>query len=95
MKHSTEIDTQLVTLGRDSLRDCGSVNPPVHRTSTVLFPNYDTFAAYEAGKLNMRSYGRYGTPTSDGLEEAVTALEGADHAISTGSGPRRATARPE
>ena len=83
---STDIDTQLVTLGRDAKRDCGSVNPPVHRTSTVLFQDYNTFANYEAGKLNMRSYGRYGTPTSDGLEEALVALEGADHAISTGSG---------
>lgn len=80
------IDTQLVYLGRDPKRDCGSVNPPVHRTSTVIFPDYETFAQYESGKVAMRGYGRYGSPTTDGLEEALAALEGADHAIITGSG---------
>lgn len=80
-------DTQLVYLGRDPKRDCGSVNPPVHRTSTVIFPDYETFRDYNAGKRSdFRSYGRYGSPTTDGLEEAVAALEGADFAITTGSG---------
>lgn len=84
---SADRDTQLVYLGRDPKRDCGSVNPPVHRTSTVIFPDYATFNDYQSGKLkNYRSYGRYGSPTTDGLEEAVAALEGADHAITTGSG---------
>lgn len=82
----TELDTQLVHLGRYPKRDCGSVNPPVHRTSTVIFPDYATFRDYNAGKLNFRSYGRYGSPNTDGLEEALIALEGADHAITTGSG---------
>jgi cysteine-S-conjugate beta-lyase len=82
-----ELDTQLVYLGRDPKRDCGSVNPPVHRTSTVIFPDYATFHTYNTGKLSgFRSYGRYGSPTTDGLEEALAALEGADHAITTGSG---------
>jgi cysteine-S-conjugate beta-lyase len=80
-------DTQLVYLGRDPQRDCGSVNPPVHRTSTVIFADYATFADYNAGKLSgHRSYGRYGSPTTDGLEETLAALEGADHAITTSSG---------
>lgn len=82
----THLDTQLVHLGRDPKRDCGSVNPPVHRTSTVIFPDYATFRDYNAGKLNFRSYGRYGSPSTDGIEEALVALEGADHAITTGSG---------
>mgnify|MGYP003386690949 CR=1 FL=1 len=82
----THLDTQLVHLGRDPKRDLGSVNPPVHRTSTVIFPDYATFRDYNAGKLNFRSDGRYGSPNTDGLEEALVALEGADHAITTGSG---------
>lgn len=81
------LDTQLVYLGRDPKRDCGSVNPPVHRTSTIIFPDYETFRDYNEGRLaGIRSYGRYGSPTTDGLEEALAALEGADHAITTGSG---------
>ncbi len=86
-KHdTTELDTQLVYLGRDPKRDCGSVNPPVHRTSTVIFSDYATFHDYETGKNAHRGYGRYGSPTTDGLEEALVALEGADHAIITASG---------
>ncbi len=87
-KHdSTELDTQLVYLGRDPKRDLGSVNPPVHRTSTVIFPDYKTFREYQGGeRANHRGYGRYGSPTLDGLEEALTTLEGADHAIITASG---------
>lgn len=81
-----QLNTQLVYLGRDPKRDCGSVNPPVHRTSTVIFPDYATFCDYEAGKNSHRGYGRYGSPNTDGLEEALVALEGADHAIITASG---------
>jgi cystathionine beta-lyase len=80
------LDTQLVYLGRDPKRDCGSVNPPVHRTSTVIFSDYATFHDYEHGKNAHRGYGRYGSPTIDGLIEALVALEGADHAIITASG---------
>lgn len=85
--HECELDTQLVYLGRDPKRDCGSVNPPVHRTSTVIFPDYTTYRDYSDGKLSdFRSYGRFGSPTTEGLEEAVAVLDGADHAIITGSG---------
>lgn len=78
--------TKMVALGRDPVRDQGSVNPPVHRTSTIIFPDYATFRDYNAGKKEFRSYGRYGSPTTDGLEEVMKALEGADYAITTGSG---------
>lgn len=85
-KHSTELKTLLVSLGRDPKRDSGSVNPPVHRTSTVIFPDYATFAAYEEGRVKHLGYGRYGSPTTKELEEALATLEGADHAIITASG---------
>lgn len=85
-KDSTELKTLLVSLGRDPKRDSGSVNPPVHRTSTVIFPDYDTFAAYEEGKVKHLGYGRYGSPTTKELEETLATLEGADHAILTASG---------
>lgn len=84
--HSTELDTLLVSLGRDPVRDQGSVNPPVHRTSTVIFPDYATFRAYEEGKSNHIGYGRNGSPTTQGLEQALATLEGADHALITASG---------
>ena len=86
LKNSVEVDTQLVSLGRDPKRDSGSVNPPVFRTSTVLFPDYATYRDYQAGKNAHRGYGRNGSPNTDGLEQALTTLEGADHAIITASG---------
>lgn len=87
MSHdSTELNTKLVSLGRNPKRDCGSVNPPVHRTSTVIFPDYETFRDYESGKNAHRGYGRFGSPTIDGLVEALVELEGADNAIITASG---------
>lgn len=86
MSHSTELDTLLVSLGRDPARDQGSVNPPVHRTSTVIFNDYATFRAYEEGKSAHIGYGRNGSPTTKGLEDALATLEGADHALITASG---------
>lgn len=87
MKHENmHLDTQLVDLGRNPKRDSGSVNPPVHRTSTVIFENYAQMVDYEAGRILHHGYGRNGSPTIDGLTEALAALEGADHALVTASG---------
>lgn len=84
--HTMHLDTQLVDLGRNPARDSGSVNPPVHRTSTVIFDKYDTLVAYEEGRVAHRGYGRNGSPTTEGLEEALAVLEGAEHALVTSSG---------
>lgn len=81
-----QLDTKLVDLGRNPSRDAGSVNPPVHRTSTVIFDKFETLLAYEEGKIKHLGYGRYGSPTTEGLEEALAALEGAEHALITASG---------
>jgi cystathionine beta-lyase len=86
MTNKQHIETQLISLGRDPLRDKGSVNPPVHRTSTVLFENYADYAQYELGKSDHKGYGRYGTPSSDSLEAALAALEGANYALTFSSG---------
>ena len=83
---SMHLDTQLVDLGRNPKRDCGSVNPPVHRTSTIIFNDYDELQGYEQGRIQHRGYGRNGSPTTEALEEALAVLEGADHALITSSG---------
>ena len=87
-KHSKlALDTQLVALGRNPKRDQGAVNPPVYRTSTVIFNDYASLHRYgEGDTMSHRGYGRYGSPTTDGLEEALAALEGADHAFITSTG---------
>ena len=79
-------DTLIGHAGNHPRDHHGVVNPPVYRASTVLFP---TVAAMERAVKDRFAgvyYGRYGTPTTFALEEAVAALEGADRAIALGSG---------
>jgi cysteine-S-conjugate beta-lyase len=78
-------DATLVTVaGREPEHQHGVVNPPVYHASTILFP---TVAAMEAGRPGQGTYyGRYGTPTTFALEEAVAKLEGGYCSIAVGSG---------
>jgi cystathionine beta-lyase len=73
-KRSEKLDTALVHLGRDPSAYHGVVNPPVTKTSTILFKDY---AAYQARAQSTTSYryGRLGTPMSDAFESAITELE--------------------
>jgi cystathionine beta-lyase len=75
--------TLATTLGRHPHRDHGIVNPPIYRASTILAP---TLEAYETRRPGAGSYGRYGTPTTFDLQEAVAGLEGGDGAIVVGCG---------
>lgn len=73
--------TRIVSLGRDPLAHHGAVNTPVYRASTIVFQGADHWAEQQAAKkAGQRGvyYGRLGTPTSQGLEDALTALEGAE-----------------
>ncbi|PTW61027.1 cystathionine beta-lyase [Breoghania corrubedonensis] len=70
---TTHPDTLLAHIGRHPQDNHGFVNPPVIHASTVLFPDIETMI--EGGQRY--TYARRGTPTSDALEEAVSALEGA------------------
>jgi cysteine-S-conjugate beta-lyase len=83
-------DTTLVTtLGRDPEAHQGIVNPPTYRASTVLSATLET---YEGRRPGAGSYGRYGTPTTFALQDAVAGLEGGDGAIAVGSGKTAITA---
>lgn len=80
--HSLGIETELVVAGRDPGRFDGFVNVPVVRGSTVLSP---TVADME-GHTGRYSYGRRGSPTLEGLETALTKLEGGAGVALTPSG---------
>ena len=72
-------ETKIVTAGRDPEGNFGIVNPPVYHASTILHPTLDDWdAANEKRKAGERGvyYGRWGTPTTFALEDAVCALEG-------------------
>jgi len=71
--------TRLIFAGRSPLEHNGAVNTPVYRTSTIMFRSADDWRAAQAAKAEGKRgiyYGRLGTPTSQGLEDALCDLEG-------------------
>lgn len=89
-KGSMKKETLLATLGcmpHDKPHDHrGVVNIPPYRASTILFPTLEEFERADRGEHPHPIYGRYGTPSSEALEETLATLECADHAIITSSG---------
>jgi len=82
-------DTKIVTAGRDPESNHGIVNPPVYHASTVLHPTLaDWDASRETRARGERGifYGRWGTPTTFALEDAVTELEGGHRCMLYSSG---------
>ncbi|MFN3075591.1 MAG: cystathionine beta-lyase [Alphaproteobacteria bacterium] len=79
-------DTLIVHTGRHPEDYHGVVNPPVYRCSTVLYPTAQALEASDKTRFDRVTYGRYGTPTTFALEEAVAALEGGYRSIATSSG---------
>ena len=85
---SKKPDTLLTHTGNDPYRNHGVVNPPVYHASTII---HRTVADMENAQKNRlqkgnMSYGRYGTPTTFALEEAVSAMEAGDRTIAYCSG---------
>lgn len=72
------IETRLTHDGRNPEAQAGAVNPPAYRMSTVTFPTVAALAEGYANRFDGIYYGRYGTPTSQALEEVLTALEGVE-----------------
>lgn len=66
-------ETILTHTGRDPDSQFGFVNTPVYRGSTVLFKTLADLDSQQQRYL----YGRAGNPTTEGVEDVVSALEGA------------------
>lgn len=81
-----KLDTLIMELGRDPHNDCGSVNPPVHRTSTLIFDNFAQMRDYESGRNQHFGYARHNNATTDRLCQAIAVLEGGDYTVVTSSG---------
>ncbi len=77
-------ETRVTSLGRDPHRHHGIVNPPVYHASTILYPTLDALEAPRTPEGY--SYGRYGTPTTRALTDAVAALEGGTAGFAVSSG---------
>jgi cystathionine beta-lyase len=74
--------TQAVLAGRDPSEQHGFVNTPIYRGSTVLAPTVAQFVNKDARFV----YGRRGTPTTESLANAISALEGGAGVALTSSG---------
>ncbi len=79
-------DTRIVHAGSHPEQQYGAVNPPVYHVSTVIYPDMAALRGAGQQQFDGLVYGRFGTPTSFALEEAVCALEGGYRTISTSSG---------
>jgi cysteine-S-conjugate beta-lyase len=74
--------SRLVHLGRDAEMAQGFVNLPPFRGSTVLYPDVATMKS----RKQRYTYGTHGTPTTDALVEAWTAISGAAGTVLVPSG---------
>ena len=79
-------DTLLTHAGRDPAKYQGMVNTPVFRTSTVIYPTLEQYETRDADDYKSVRYGRYGTPTTFALEEALATMEGGHQAVVVPSG---------
>jgi len=79
-------DTKLTLAGRKPFENFGIVNPPIYRTSTVLFKNTKELGKAIDNRFNQTYYGRYGTPTTFALEEGIKEIENGYRSIATSSG---------
>ena len=76
------INTRLAHMGNDPRDFHGYVNPPVVRASTILYPDYETMR----DRTQKYNYGINGTPTTEALMDALSALEGAAGTVLVPSG---------
>jgi cystathionine beta-lyase len=53
-----------------------TVNPPVHRASTVLYESYESYLKADRMPYHGKLYGTYGSPVQLELENALAELEG-------------------
>lgn len=82
----TDKKTQLTHLGRTPHAHEGTVNTPIARTSTILFPTVAEFWAAEAGTSDAIIYGRHGTSTRHHLAATIAKLDGMEKAFLCPSG---------
>tara|TARA_B100000686_G_scaffold350379_1_gene446203 strand:+ start:2486 stop:3640 length:1155 start_codon:yes stop_codon:yes gene_type:complete len=79
-----KIKTKINKIGRNSKKQKGFINPPIHKGSTIVFENFNQYKneknIYEA------LYGLNRTPISDIFENAISRLYECDSAIVVSSG---------
>ena len=85
-------DTLLTHVGRNPAQTHGTVNTPVYRTSTVVFPDLETYETRDHDDYKIMRYGLHGTPTTFAFEDAVAKMEGGYQSVAVPSGLAAITA---
>ena len=80
---NTRLDTLITHTGNRPPAFSGVINPPVHRASTILYPD---LASLLGEKPVAYTYGRHHTPSTSALSEACATLEKAQEALLFPSG---------
>jgi len=81
------INTNLIHLGRASADKSLSVNPPLVRASTTIFPTLSAFkASYQGITYETPRYGRSGTSTEFELQTAMASICNTECCIATSCG---------
>lgn len=70
------VETALIHHGYVPPAGFAAVQPPVHKASTVIFPNTQALLARHWKDKTGYTYGLHGTPTTFTLEERIATLEG-------------------
>lgn len=79
-------DTFLIHCARESAKEQGVVNPPIHRASTILFPCVKDYYKVNDGDCPGLVYGRQGTVNTLEFSRAMAMLEGGEYAFVTPTG---------
>jgi cystathionine beta-lyase len=82
-------ETTIVHAGLHPERHEGAVNPPVFHASTILSQTVEEFRRRRRDWTQEQPgtyYGRFGTPTTEALQEAIAALEGGHRSVIYPSG---------
>lgn len=82
----TDLTTRLVHHAYQPPEGFQAVPPPVHKASTVIFPNVAALRSRQWKRRDTYTYGLHGTPTTLILEERIATLEGAQHCVLVPSG---------
>ncbi|WP_320170839.1 cystathionine beta-lyase [Maridesulfovibrio sp.] len=73
-----KISTRLINSGKqESQLSINTINPPLHRASTVLFDSYADMLKANQGRFEGIEYGTSGLAAQKAFESAMTELEGA------------------
>jgi cystathionine beta-lyase len=86
MKKKPPSSTSLIAHAYQPPKGFGSVQPAVHKASTVFFANSAALRARSWKEKTGYTYGLHGTPTTFTLEERIATLEGGTESLLTPSG---------